>query len=82
MAKTRQFQTSAEKRSFFDRKVSPYGYSRMVALGKVMPKEWTYVRIRKIAETDRVLTITIERLRGKKDDTLVTKDNKTDRWDT
>lgn len=45
MQARKQFHVSAQRRSFFDRKVLKYGYSRTIALGKVIPKDWQYVRI-------------------------------------
>lgn len=82
MASTKQFHVSAERRTFFDRKVLHYGYSRTLSMGKIIPREWEYVRIRIKAETPRVLEISIERLRGAKDDARVTKNDKADRHDT
>jgi len=77
----RQFQTAAQHRLFFDRKVLRYGYSATVSMGKIIPKEWTYVRVSKIEETPKTIVVRIERLRGKKDDTPNTKNNKTNRPD-
>lgn len=78
----RQFQTAAQRRTFFDRKVLNYGASRTLAVGKVIPKEWTYVRITPIEQTEDSVTIKIERMWGKKDDTRRTPTRKTNRQDT
>lgn len=45
MQARKQFHVGAQRRTFFDRKVLKYGYSRTIALGKVIPKDWQYVRI-------------------------------------
>lgn len=62
--RTRQFQTAPKKRSFFDRKVLHYGYSRMVSLGKIIPKDWTYIRVA-IEEQDKTkIVISLTKLLG------------------
>lgn len=48
-------------------------------MGKIIPHEWTYVRVRKTLETPRMIQITIERLRGEKDDALLAEADKADR---
>jgi hypothetical protein len=79
MPPERQFQTAAQRRTFFDRKVLHYGYSRTVALGKIIPKEWKYVRIHLIESTPRTLTINIEKLYGELNHAHNKKNDKTDR---
>jgi len=58
----KQFHTSAEKRTFFDRKVLNYGSSRTVAMGKIIPKEWPYVRMTIIEQDKDSRMILIEKL--------------------
>lgn len=58
----KQFQTSAQKRTFFDRKVLNYGSSRTVAMGKIIPKGWPYVRMTIIEQDTNSRTIRIEKL--------------------
>jgi len=79
MPAKRQFHVSTQKRTFFDRKVLNYGYSRTIALGKIIPKEWKYVRIRLIDQTPVTLTINIEKLYGEKNYAHNTKNDKTNR---
>ncbi len=64
MSKKKQFKGTSRARSFFDRKVQTYGYSRTLAMGKVLPKGWTYVRIRKIKEGEDFVTVKITKLLG------------------
>jgi len=60
----RQFHVSAHKRTFFDRRVLRPGYSATVSMGKIIPKDWTYVRISVIDKTEKTLTIKLEKLMG------------------
>ena len=62
MQAKRQFHVTAERRTFFDRKVLNYGSSRTVAMGKIIPKEWPYVRMTIIKQEANMLTVTIEKL--------------------
>ena len=62
MQRKRQFQTAAQRRLFFDRKVLKYGHSRSLSLGKILPKDWDYVRIRIIEQTDNHLTLSLDLL--------------------
>jgi hypothetical protein len=60
----RQFQTAATRRSFFDRKVLKYGYSRTIALGKVVPKDWRYVRVVIISKDRSKIVLELTKLLG------------------
>lgn len=63
MQRKRHFQTTVQRRTFFDRKVLHYGQSRAVSLGKVIPKDWEYVRIGVIDKNPATVTIAITRLK-------------------
>lgn len=65
MHRTKQFQTTPRKRDFFDRKVLTYGYSRTVALGKIIPQDWTYLRITVVNIDQTNITIKLTKLMGK-----------------
>lgn len=73
---------SAEKRTFFDRKVLHYGYSRTLAMGKIIPKEWRYVRLSIVGQEKNKLTITIEKLMGDIEYARGAKTDKTSGHDT
>jgi len=60
----RQFHTSAQKRTFYDRRVLRPGYSATVSMGKIIPKNWAYVRMSIIDQTEKTLTIKLEKLIG------------------
>ena len=62
MQRKPQFYVSAEKRTFFDRKVLNYGSSRTVAMGKIIPKGWPYVRMTIIEQDKDSRMILIEKL--------------------
>ena len=79
MANTKQFHVSAQKRTFFDRKVLHYGYSRTISMGKIIPKEWRYVRLSIITQDKNTVTVTIEKLMGDKDYARHTQNDKTNR---
>ncbi len=71
----RQFRTKAKKRTFFDRGVRPQGYTRVVSMGKIIPKGWTYVRITPIKREGNIITVTFERLLGENNHAQTSKDN-------
>ena len=79
MQANRQFHTAAKRRTFFDRKVLHYGQSRAVSLGKVIPKEWTYVRIKIIDKDPATVTIAITRLMVSESHAQTPNPNKTNR---
>lgn len=64
MQRKRQFQTSATKRTFFDRKVLKLGYGRTVSLGKAIPKEWKYARITILEKDSSHVVLDITKLLG------------------
>lgn len=68
-----QFQNLPQKRQVFDRKVQRPGYTATVSMGKIIPKDWTYVRIQITDQTQDKLTITISKLMGRVDNALGTK---------
>jgi len=49
---------------FFDRKVQAYGYTRALSLGKVLPKDWRYVRIYVTKATENEVHLVIRKLLG------------------
>jgi hypothetical protein len=79
MQSKRQFHTAAKRRSFFDRKVLTYGSSRTVSLSKVIPKDWTYVRIGIVYKDINAVTITITKLMVSESHAQNTQTNKTNR---
>jgi len=62
MQRKHQFQTAAQRRTFFDRKVLKYGHSHSLSLGKILPKDWDYVRLRIVEQTEKHITLSIELL--------------------
>ena len=79
MQRKRQFHTTIQRRTFFDRKILHYGSSRAVALGKVIPKDWEYVRIGIIEKNPATIAITITRLKVTETHAQNTKTNKGNR---
>jgi hypothetical protein len=79
MQSKRQFHTAAKRRSFFDRKVLTYGSSRTVSLSKVIPKDWTYVRIGIVEKNPNQTTITITKLTVSESHAQNPQTNKTNR---
>ena len=49
---------------FFDRKVQPHGYTRLLSLGKVIPQDWRYVRIYVVKQTPNEVHLIIRKLLG------------------
>jgi len=64
MSTKRQFKGATKPRTFFDRKVRIEGYTRSLSLGKVIPKDWQYVRIRVINKTQDFIKLEILKLMG------------------
>lgn len=64
MHRKRQFSGVTKPRVFFDRKVRTEGDTRVISLGKVIPKSWTYVRVRVVCKTDSTIGIVIDKLLG------------------
>ena len=58
----KQFTGLSKPRRFYDRKVMDIGSSKAIAVTKVIPAEWTYVRIWKIKEKPKKVVLHIERL--------------------
>jgi len=75
----RQFHTAAKRRSFFDRKVLTYGSSRTVSMSKVIPKDWTYVRVGIIDKNPNTVTLTITKLMVSESHAQNPQTNKTNR---
>jgi len=48
-------------------------------MGKIIPKTWRYVRVRKLEETPNKIIIEIEKLMGDADYALTPKTNKANR---
>ena len=46
----------------YDRRINKMGYGRMLAVSKVVPKNWEFVRISKIEETENSVTVLIQKL--------------------
>jgi len=67
--KTRQFRETARKREFYDRKVREVGYTRVISLGKIIPEDWAYVRMRILNQTDESIEVLFTKLMGRDNDT-------------
>jgi len=62
----RQFRGTSKPKTTYDRKVRPAGFTRYVAMGKVIPEDWQYVRLTLLNRTPTSIEILIERLLGRK----------------
>lgn len=60
----RQFRGASKPRSFFDRKVQDTGYTRVLSLGKIIPKDWTYVRVTPLKKDKTTILLRIDKLLG------------------
>lgn len=60
----RQFKGGRGKRPFYDRKVRTQGFSRIIALGKVIPRDWRYVRIAVQSKNHNHVVLVISKLLG------------------
>jgi len=69
MSKKRQFRGTAKPPKHYDRKVLRYGYSAMISMGRLIPKNWAWARVTPLEQSEKVLVIRIERLRMVKNNT-------------
>lgn len=60
----RQFKGTKAPRLFFDRTVRQTGNTKSLSLGKVIPLEWSYVRIEVIDREADSVTIKLTKLLG------------------
>jgi len=79
MEQRKQFHVTPQKRAFFDRKVLTYGYSRTVSMGKIIPKDWTYVRLSVQSSDHNHIVLLISKLMGREPYAQNTQTNKGDR---
>lgn len=42
----KEIATMSPDDKFYDRRLSPWGHSRALAVGSILPKDWTIVRVR------------------------------------
>ena len=83
MAKiVKQFERTSQRRSFYDRRVRRTGYSRVISLSKVIPEDWTYVRITPLGVTPDSVQLLIEKLMGADDTAQSKTNNKRGKQDT
>lgn len=78
----RKFRGTSKPRQFFDRKVRREGYSRTLSLGKIIPKNWRYVRITPIEKTQNAITLRIDKLLGNEINAHPKTPNKTNKPNT
>jgi len=60
--KKRQFRKTSKPKSHYDLKIWQIGYSRVLAVSRLIPKSWVYVRVRKVSSAEDQVTIRIEKL--------------------
>jgi hypothetical protein len=72
----KQFRTPRQPRRIYDRKVLKYGASRTLALSKVIPESWQYVRIRIVKKEENRILVSFEKLLGAEELAQATEVNK------
>ena len=80
--KHKQFRGTSKPRQSYDRKVRHVGYTSYVALGKVIPNDWQYVRLTPLNRSPNSVELLIEKLFGAKNNAQTTNTNKTDKQNT
>lgn len=68
----RQFAGTSKPRVFFERKLRVEGHGKSLSVGKVIPKNWTYVRMEVIDRNCDTVTIKVTKLLEDKLDAQVT----------
>jgi len=61
---THQFAGQYKPRTFFDRKVQNTGYTRTLSMGKIIPKDWKYVRLTVLDSQPSYVIVRIDKLLG------------------
>lgn len=77
----RQFQHTAQRKEFHDRKVQHTGHTRTLSVGQIIPEDWLYVRMRVIKKKPGRITVRIQKLLGKEDVARIEKVNYKDKQD-
>jgi len=62
----RQFDKGANQPLFYERKIRKIGHSRVVAISKVLPAKWSWVRLSVTDSDEKHVLILAERLELKK----------------
>lgn len=60
----RQFKGGAKPRTYYDRKIRRSGFSRILAVTKLIPKSWEFIRIYTGPPVEDSLILYIEKLYG------------------
>ncbi len=60
--KKRLFKGTAKPRFFFDRKIRDTGHTISISVGKLIPKDWLYVRLELVDADETSRTIKVTRL--------------------
>jgi len=63
MSKKRQFRGTANPPKHYDRRVLRYGYSAMISMGRIIPKDWTHARVRVLEQSKKKIIVELERLK-------------------
>jgi hypothetical protein len=71
-----------QRKPYYDRKVQAHGYTRLLSLGKVIPRDWQYVRIWLLKQTPTEVHVVIQRLLGVETDALVAAPSKRSKQNT
>jgi len=67
MRKKRQFRGTSKPRSHYDLKIWNIGYSRVLAVSKLIPKNWIYVRVRSERDAENHVLLHVECLLEEKE---------------
>jgi len=51
------FKGTSKPKTVYDRRVIKWGNSRVVALGRIIPSNWLFVRVRIIEKTENSITL-------------------------
>lgn len=79
--KTRQFKGTSKPKEHYDRKVRKVGYTIYVALGKVIPEGWDYIRITPLNRTPNTIEVLFEKLLGSQNNAQTKTNNTADKQD-
>lgn len=82
MTGKQQFEGVTTPRTFYDRKVRQVGGTAYVALGRIIPKTWKYVRIHKEVEAQNKIVVSFTKLYEESNNAQATQIHKRGQSDT
>lgn len=82
LKKKRHFTGTSEPKTHYDRKVHHTSTTRLLSLGKIIPRDWLYVRIHLQYKDEEIINLAIEKLLGVEEAAQIAKFNQKHKQNT